>query len=73
MNKTNTGHRMIAIENYVAKNPGCNIYQAAIATKPSMRSGHMSGYAATWRAVRAGLIEARAGNRRGTYALFLAR
>jgi hypothetical protein len=57
------GHRMISIANYVASNPGCSILTAALATKPTERSGHMSGYEAAHRALRAGLIKAEPGPR----------
>ena len=63
MNKTNKriGPRMTAIRNYVSAHPDTTILASALATRPTKRSRHMSGYAAAWRAVRAGIITATPG------------
>lgn len=50
---------------YVSRNPGCAILPVADYIGPSRRYG----YAAVHRAIKAGIIHATSGPRRGTYSL----
>lgn len=59
------GPQMQAAVSYVTSNPGCAIRPVADYIGPSRRYG----YAAVHRAIKAGVIHATAGARRGTYCL----
>lgn len=61
--------RQDAIIGYVRTHPGCTILSAALSTKPSYRSQHMSGYAAAHRALRRGALVNRGSSTR--YKLFV--
>lgn len=70
---TRIGHRMSAIANFVAQNPGCSMLDAALGTNRSRYRTHMAGYSAAHRAIDAGLIESRdEGQPRGQYRLYVA-
>lgn len=62
------GPQMQAAAAYVSQNPGCTIRPVADAVGPSRRFG----YAAVHRAIKAGIIHAAPGARRGTYSLTVA-
>jgi hypothetical protein len=67
--RKNIGPRMRQLADYVERNPGTIMYKAACAVQPHGR-GHCFGYATAWRAVKAGLVRAEPGERRGTYRLY---
>ena len=66
MKKASAGPRMLEIAAYVARFPGCTLMDAAYSLIYHGRSSNMFGYAAAWRAIRAGLVvaEERADKRR---------
>jgi len=62
------GPAMRAAADFAAANPGCTKMAAADAIGPN--GSRRFGYAAVDRAIRAGLIEARDGQRCNAYALY---
>lgn len=65
------GYRMRQIVYYVENNPGCTIREAAMATRRHSNEGHKYGYASAHRAIKAGLIEDRGGEKKGQYSLYI--
>lgn len=63
------GKKMAAITEYVRLNPGCSMLAAAEFVGGN-RKCRMLGYEPAWRAVRAGLVRAEPGPRKGTRLLF---
>jgi hypothetical protein len=66
------GPKMLQAALYVAQHPGCAIRPAAhaVTPNPDPTTNEALGYDIVHRAIKAGLIRAEAGAKRGTYALY---